>query len=75
MQTFVSKHFLSGKDSLRFLLFIVAALGLLVLGAANKRGPIRLLPAQNQMMDSKPKQSVRPQIHKPFSGDLGFDRV
>jgi len=56
-------------------LFVAAAFGLLILGAANKRGPVKLLPSQNQMMDSKPKQSIRPQIHKPFSGDLGFDRV
>ena len=75
MKTFVNKHFLSGNDTYKFLLFVVAAFGLLVLGAANKKGPIHLLPSQNQMMDSKPKQTILPQIHKPFSGDLGFDRV
>jgi len=75
MQTFVNKHFLSGKDSARFLLFVTAALCLLLLGAANKNTEWHALPSQNQMMDSKPKQSVRPLIHKPFSGDLGFERV
>jgi len=75
MQTFVNKHFLSGKDNLKFLVFVAAAMALLVIGAANKNRPIQFLPSQNQMMDSKPKQSVRPQIHKPFSGDSGFDRV
>ncbi|HRH35553.1 MAG TPA: hypothetical protein PKY12_10860 [Catalimonadaceae bacterium] len=65
MQNFVYKHFLSGKENARFLLFLAAAFFLLVLGSANKDKPLRLLPAQNQIIDSKPKRSVLPNIHRP----------
>lgn len=60
MQTFVHRHFLSAKDSVRFVLFVAASLFLVLLGAANKSHTLQLLPAENQMIDSKPKQSGLP---------------
>lgn len=62
MQTFVNRHFLSAKDSIRFVLFVAASLFLVVLGAANKSHTLQLLPAENQIIDSKPKQSVLPHM-------------
>jgi len=75
MQTFVNRHFLSVKDSGRFVLFVLAALFLLFIGAANKTHKLQLLPAENQMMDSKPKQSGIPQMeqHKRVASES--DRV
>jgi hypothetical protein len=72
MQTFVNRHFLSVKDSGRFVLFVVAAMFLLLIGAANKTHSLQLLPAENQIIDSKPKQSGIPQMeqHKPIASEL-----
>jgi hypothetical protein len=75
MQTFVKSHFLSSKDNLRFLLFVVAAFILIILGAANRHKPLQILPAQNQMIDSKPKQSGLPKIKKIQEDKSGKERA
>lgn len=75
MQTFVHRHFLSVKDSGRFVLFVVAALFLLLVGAANKSHSIQLLPAENQIIDSKPKQSGLPQMEQQKRVASESDRV
>jgi hypothetical protein len=75
MKTFVNRHFLSGKDTLKFMLFVASAFILIGLGAVNKYRPIQLLPSQNQILDSKPKQSVLPSIHKPLRDISGFEKV
>lgn len=75
MQNFVHRHFLSGKENVRFMLFLAAAFLMLLLGQANKDKPLRLLPAQNQMIDSKPKQSGLPSIHRPAASNIGVEQI
>lgn len=75
MQTFVNRHFLSVKDSGRFVLFVVAAMFLLLIGAANKTHSLQVLPAENQIIDSKPKQSGLPQMEQPKRVASELDRV
>jgi|GEM_PF-1533128 len=75
MQSFVHRHFLSRKDNVRFLLFVVAAFMLIVVGSANKDKPLQLLPSQNQIIDSNPKQSGLPQIHKPAASKTEIEKV
>lgn len=75
MKTFVNGHFLSLKGDLRFVLFITSAFLLLVIGAANRENSLRLLPTQNQMIDTKPNQSGLPKIHKPMAEKSEFRKV
>jgi hypothetical protein len=57
MKSFVNNHFLSGKENFRFILFVISAFLLIIIAAANRNKPVQILPAQNQMMDARPKQS------------------
>lgn len=75
MQKFVYRHFLSGKENLRFALFVLAAFILLVIGSINKEKPIQILPAQNQLIDSKPKHSGLPHIHRPAAPKAGVEQI
>lgn len=75
MQRFVYRHFLSGKENLRFALFLAAAFFLLIIGSVNKDKPIQILPAQNQLIDSKPKQSGLPQFHRPAAPKAGVEQI
>ncbi len=62
MKSFINNHFLSGKENFRFILFVISAFLLIIMAAANRNKPIHILPAQNQMMDAKPKQSGNQKI-------------
>lgn len=75
MQTFIYRHFLSGKDNVRFLLFVVAAFLLIAVGSANRDEPLQLLPSQNQIIDSNPKQSGLPNVHKPAAVRVNIQKV
>jgi hypothetical protein len=75
MQSFVKTHFLSAKDNLRFLLFVVAAFLLIGISAFNRNRPLQFLPAQNQIIDSKPKQSSLPKIQKFQDSKEGKERT
>lgn len=57
MQPFIDRHFLSRKDNLRFILFVAASLILVLLGTANHSDNLKILPSQNQMLDSQPKET------------------
>ncbi len=75
MKTFISNHFLSAKENLRFILFVVSAFLLIIIAAANRNRPIQILPAQNQMMDSKPGQSGAQKIHRLQQDKLRKERT
>lgn len=57
MQPFIDRHFLSRKDNLRFMLFVAASLILVILGSANHSEQVKILPNQNQLLDSQPKET------------------
>ena len=65
MKPFVNEHFLSLRDNLRFVIFVAAALLLVIIGSLNKDKALQVLPTQNQLIDSKPKQSEIPGVNKP----------
>jgi hypothetical protein len=75
MKPFVNSHFLSVKDNLRFVLFVASAFLLLVLGAVNKDKALQILPMQNQIIDSKPKQSDLPGVKKPMAEKMELRKV
>jgi hypothetical protein len=64
MKNTIRAHFLSVKDNIRFALFVVFAGFLLALGMMNRSRPLSPWTDGNQLIDSKPKQSVTPIIHK-----------
>lgn len=75
MKPFVTKHFLSIQDNSRFVVFLVAASFLLVVASVTKERGLHVLPTQNQMMDTKPRQSDVPGIHKPMAEKGGFRKA
>ena len=64
MKNSIKGHFLSVKDNIRFALFLVFAGFLLVLGMMNRSRQLSPSTDGNQLIDSKPKQSVTPIMHK-----------
>jgi hypothetical protein len=64
MKNTIKGHFLSVKDNIRFALFLGFAGFLLVLGMMNRSRPLSPWTDGNQLIDSKPKQSVTPIMHK-----------
>lgn len=64
MKNTIRGHFLSVRDNIRFALFVVFAAFLLVLGMMNRSRPFAPWTDGNQMIDSKPKQSVTPIMHR-----------
>ncbi len=75
MKAYINNHFLSAKENFRFILFVVSAFLLIIIAAANRNKPIQVLPAQNQMMDSKPKQSGAQKIHRLHQDNLRKERT
>jgi hypothetical protein len=75
MKPFVQSHFLSTKDEGRFLFFVAFAFLLLLAGAMNKDKEIHFLPSQNQIIDSKPKQSDLPAIRRQTVEKSDFRKV
>jgi hypothetical protein len=75
MKPFVTKHFLSLQDNSRFVVFLVAVSFLLVVASVNKDRSFQVLPMQNQMMDTKPRQSDVPGIHKPMAERGNFRKA
>ena len=66
MKNTIKSHFLSVKDNLRFALFVGFSGILLALGMVNHSKTDLLWPGGKQLIDSKPKQSVTPIMHKEF---------
>ena len=67
MKNEIKSHFLSLKDNLRFSLFVGFAGLLLTLGMMNRNRSFSIWPDGNQIIDTKPKQSVTPIFHKELT--------
>jgi hypothetical protein len=75
MKNTIRAHFLSVKDNLRFTLFVLFAGILLAAGILNRSKPLTPWTDENQLIDSKPKQSVTPIIHKELSQVSELDKA
>ncbi len=75
MKNTIRAHFLSVKDNIRFALFVLFAGFLLAAGMMNRSKSLTPWMDGNQLIDSKPKQSVTPVIHKELSQVSELDKA
>jgi hypothetical protein len=75
MKNTIRGHFLSVKDNSRFALFVLFAGFLLAAGMMNRSKPLTPWTDGNQLIDSKPKQSVTPIIHKELRAVSELDKA
>lgn len=75
MKNTIKGHFLSVRDNIRFALFVMFAGFLLAAGMMNRSKPLSPWTDGNKLIDSKPKQSVTPILHKELRQVSELDKA